>query len=69
MQNVPQLTKEQAIILTGFTGMCMCDFSAFHAEVEKRLGRPVFTHEFASATMTERVKEAFRPDFLRLVGA
>lgn len=27
--------------------LCM-SFSAFHAAVEKELGRPVFTHEFAS---------------------
>lgn len=63
-----QLTKEQAIILTGFTGiMCLTDFNEFHKDVERRLGRPFFTHEFA--TNFEEVKRAYEDDFKKLIGA
>lgn len=57
-----QLTKEQGIILTGFTGlMCVNSFSDFHADVEKRLGRPVWTHQFPE--LQDEIKEAYRADF------
>ena len=62
-----QLTKEQAIILTGFTGIAMVqNTSDFHEDVERRLGRPVFTHEFADRH--GEIKEAYRADFEKLVG-
>ena len=62
-----QLTKEQAIILTGFTGILCGSFSAFHEDVEKRLGRPVWTHEFANEELTAQVKEAYKKDFIAIV--
>lgn len=37
--------------------LCM-DFSAFHKAVEEVLGRPVFTHEFASS-WNEQLKKEF----------
>lgn len=61
-----KLTQQQAIVLTGFTGvMCVNNFSDFHGDVEKRLGRPIFTHEFPGA-MPE-IKEAYRADFLAML--
>lgn len=63
-----QLTKEQAIILTGFTGILCVSFSVFHEDVEKRLGRPVFTHEFGDRPFFEgEIKELYRNDFMTLV--
>lgn len=62
-----KLTEEQALVLTGFTDTLMVDFSKFHADVEKRLGRPVMTHEFPKLRVA--IKEAYRADFMRLVGA
>jgi len=59
-----KLTKEQAIILTGFTGILCCNFSDFHKDVEKRLGRAVFTHEFATLDL----KEVYKSDFSKLIG-
>ena len=62
-----QLTKEQAIVLTGFTGILMVqNTSDFHEDVERRLGRPVFTHEFADPH--GEIKEAYRADFEKLIG-
>lgn len=60
------LTKKQGIILTGFTGIVMCKVSDFHQDVEKRLGRPIFTHEFADKELWETIKEIYRKDFENL---
>ncbi len=61
------LTKEQKIILTGYTGILMCEnFSDFHDDVERRLGRPILTHEFAFNN--EMIKELYKEDFLYLCG-
>lgn len=59
-----KLTKEQAIVISGFTGIVACNFSLLHEDVEKRLGRPFLTHEFA--TERETVRELYREDFLKL---
>lgn len=60
-----KLTKEQAYVISGFTGILCTNFSDFHGEVEKRLGRPVFTHEFPS--IEEEIKEAFKKDFFNIL--
>lgn len=61
------ITKEQALIITGFTGtMAVKNFSDFHKDVEKRLGRPVFTHEFGSESVMAQIKEAYRADFITM---
>ena len=62
-----RLTKEQAIILTGYTGITCCAFHLFHEDVEKRVGRPVFTHELGSEEFMERVRDLYRDDFIALV--
>lgn len=59
-----ELTLEQAIIVMGYTGYSTCGFSYFHADVEKRLGRPVFTHEFPG--LKEIIQEAYREDFIAM---
>ena len=59
-----KLTKEQAIVLTAYTGVTCCPFSDFHKECEKRFGRPIFTHEFSSEKLCEEIKEAFKADFM-----
>lgn len=62
-----KLTKEQAIVITGFTGIVACSFADFHADVERRLGRSVFTHEFATNTFMEEVKDLYYKDFLSML--
>ena len=63
--SAPRLTKEQAVIVSGFTGFLCCDFSDLHVEIERRLGRPVWTHELSEIMNTE-VRRAFRDDFVAL---
>lgn len=62
-----KLTKEQAIVITGFTGIVACSFADFHVDVERRLGRSVFTHEFATNTFKEEVKDLYYKDFLSML--
>ena len=61
-----KLTKEQAVVISAFTGVLICEFSHMHAEVERRLGRPVFTHEFASDALSVEIKEVFKHDFVSM---
>lgn len=61
-----RLTKEQAIILTGFTGISMVDeFAIFNEDVEKRLNRPVLTHEIP--ILADEIKQLYSDDFKKLV--
>lgn len=60
------LSKYQAIVITGYTGITMCDFSSFHADVESRMGHPVWTHEFGFAPFVEELKEMYKDEFIAL---
>lgn len=64
---VPRLTKEQAAIAGAFTGITFGPFSDIHEYAERVLGRPVWTHEFASKTLSAELKEAARRDFEDMV--
>lgn len=66
--NVPKLTKEQTIVISGFTGIFCGHWSDYAAEVERRLGRPVMTHEFADLETVKEIENAFRDDFLTMIG-
>lgn len=61
-----KLTKEQAIVLTGFTGIMHGSFSDYHEDVEKRVGHGVFTHMFADQEFVKRTKELYKEDFLAM---
>jgi hypothetical protein len=61
-----RLTAEQGIIISAYTGFLCCDFSDMHAAIEKKLGRPVFTHELGGHAMADQIKEAFKDDFLSI---
>lgn len=60
------LTLEQAITVSAFTGFLICDFSSLHEAIERKLGRPVFTHELADPDVREEIKSAFTADFIAL---
>ena len=60
------LSKEQAIIITGFTGIVACNFSYFHEDCEKRLGRSIWTHQFSNKDLWKEIKEAYRADFIAI---
>ena len=59
-----KLTQEQAIVVSGYTGVLICDFGDLHGDIEKRLGRPVWTGEMPS--IEDEIKGAYKDDFLAL---
>lgn len=60
-----KLTKKQAVVISAYTGFLCCRFSDMHAEIERRLGRPVYTHEMGSI-MDSEIRPAFRADFVAM---
>ncbi len=60
------LTKDQAIAVSGYTGILICKLTDFHHEVERRLRRPVLTHELSQGETWQEIKSAFKADFLSL---
>lgn len=60
------MTKEEKLIVSAYTGVLMTDFNDFHKFAEKKLDRPVFTHEFALKTTADELKLSVKKDFLRL---
>ena len=63
-----KLTKEQAIIITGFTGLSACYINDFLQDLESRLGEPVYTHQLGDKDFMDKVKELYRKDFESLCG-
>lgn len=61
-----RLTKEQAAVLGAFTGIMSGPFSDLQEYAEKKLGRSVWTHEFASEHFFSQLKELSREDFIAI---
>lgn len=61
-----KLTLEQAVIISGYTGYLICPFAALHDEIEKRMGRGVFTHEMADPDTMAEIKLQFKDDFIAM---
>ena len=60
------MTKYEAIVVSAYTGFLMCDFNDMHEYIEKKLGRPIWTHEFADKNIWEEIREKVKPDFLKI---
>lgn len=61
------LTKEQAIVVSAYTGILICEFKDMHQDIEKRLGKPVDQFEFLDPQFRPRIKELYKKDFLELM--
>lgn len=64
--SIQKLTKEQAIIVSGFTGVLCGDFNDFHKDAEKRLGRGILTFEFGDKDFMKGIKELYKNDFIEM---
>jgi hypothetical protein len=64
-----KLTKQQALAITGYTGITALSFSDFHGDVEQRLGHPVWTHQFADPEFMDKVKSLYKQEFLEMLYA
>lgn len=60
------MTREERIIVSGYTGIMMTSMAPLHAAVEARLGRQVWTHQFADSALWVEIRDSFRDDFLAL---
>ena len=60
------MTKHEAVVISAFTGISMCEFSAIHEYIGKVLGRPVWTHELVYDEVWTEIKEASEEDFLAI---
>ena len=61
-----RLTRRQAAIITAYTGITCGPFEAFYEYAQKLLGRPVWSHEFASKELSAQIKELATEDFLNI---
>jgi hypothetical protein len=63
-----RLTKEQAVLISAFTGILCCkSFGDVHEYIEKVAGRPVFTHEMGNRDFMEKIKEKVKPEFIKII--
>lgn len=63
------MTDRERAIVMAYTGVCMLKgdkLSIFYNYLEEILGYSVWTHELASQTLWEEIKEKSKPDFLTL---
>lgn len=63
---VRKMTKQEKIIVSAYTGVLMCDFDDVHEYIQKKLGRPVFTHELADKDIQKEIEEKTKEDFLEI---
>ena len=55
-------------VVTAHTSVLMGAFTDFHAYAEKILGRPVWTHEFATLCVWHEIAEKSEKDWKELCG-
>ena len=60
------MTLQEKIIVSAYTGVLMCDFSRVHKYIEEKMGRPVWTHELGFESTLAKIREAVKPDFIKL---
>lgn len=60
------MTTEERIIVSAYTGYLMCDFGKVHEYIDKKMGRPVWTHELADDVTIQKIREAIYDDFRSL---
>lgn len=58
--------KEVGCIVGAYTGILCGKMGDLHEYIEKLLGRSVWTHELGNKAMSEDIKKASAPDFMRL---
>ena len=60
------MTEQEKIIVSAYTGYLLCDFEKVHEYIEKKLNRPIWTHEYADETVYKEIREKCRDDFVAL---
>ena len=62
------MKKQEAILISAFTGFLLTkDFADVHKFCEELLGRPIWTHEFASESVQKEIREKCKPLILEMI--
>lgn len=62
------MNKKEAVLISAFTGFLLTkNFADVHKFCEDLLGRPIWTHEFASRTIQEEIKEKCIPLIFEMI--
>lgn len=62
-------THEAGFAYTVASGKLFCPFDEFHQRAEELLGRPIFTHEFASRDLWTEMRDAFEMAAIEAIDA
>lgn len=60
-----KISKKQAIVIMGFTGVRCCPFNDFANDAEARLGYPIWEHELHS--LQPILREVYFYDFMSMM--
>ena len=63
------MTDREKAVVMAYTGVCMLSgekFNIFHQYIEKKLGRPVYTHELAFEKVLDKIKQSVSEDFMAI---
>jgi hypothetical protein len=60
------MTKQEAAIISAYTGVLIGKFSDTHEYIERILKRPVFTHELGNKKIWEQIKSNSYNDFVSI---
>jgi hypothetical protein len=60
------MTRQEAAIVSAYTGVLIGRFSDLHRYIETLLDRPVFTHELADNSLFDKIKAKAKKDFISL---
>lgn len=63
------MTKYEATVISAYTGIAMTSFGDIHEYAEKKLGRPIFIHEFADEAVWTDLNGKCKGDFLQICHA
>ncbi len=58
--------RQAALIIGVYTGIVCGPFGDVHELAEKLTGGPIWTHQFASKELAERLKELVKPAFVEI---
>ncbi len=63
---VERLSKEQAAIIGAYTGVISGPFADIQEYAEKKLGRPLWTHQFGNEETAKELEKASEEDFMSI---
>jgi hypothetical protein len=63
---VSKLTREQAAIISAYTGYLAGPFQDMHEYAEKKFGHSIWTHQFGSEEVSKKLRELSKEDFLSM---